>query len=85
MKIKADFIVDEVCVGDIANQCKKSIDNIGMIIRIRFNRVGYQMQQNFSPLLFNPSIILDFFPCILGLNKRGGKFVASGSMHNHTV
>ena len=55
--IESDFIVDEICVWNIANQCKKDIDNIDMIIQTRCNCIGWQMQPNFSPLLLNPSIV----------------------------
>ena len=41
--IESDFIVDEVCVWNVANQCKTGIDNISMIIRTRCNIVGCQM------------------------------------------
>ena len=58
---ESDFIVDEVCVRNIANQCKKAIENAGMIIRTRCNCVGCQMQPDFLPLLFNPSINCRFY------------------------
>ena len=41
--IESDFTVDEVCVWNVANQCKKVIDNIGIIIRTRYNCAGCQM------------------------------------------
>ena len=56
--IESDFIVDEVCVWSNANQCKKTIDNIGVIIRTLCNCVGGQMQPDFLPPLFNPSIVM---------------------------
>ena len=55
--IESDFTVDEVCVWNVANQCKKAIDNIDIIIRTRYNCAGCQMHPGFLPLLFNVTIV----------------------------
>ena len=54
--IESYFAVDEVCVWNVTNQCKKAIDNIGIIIRTQYNCAGYRVHPDFLPLLFNLTI-----------------------------
>ena len=64
--IESDFTVDEVCVWNVVNQCKKAIDNIGIIIRTRYNCAGCQMHPDFLPLLFNLTIVtrlIEYYIC----------------------
>ena len=55
--IESYFAVDEVCVWNVTNQCKKAIDNIGIIIRTQYNCAGYRVHPDFLPLLFNLTIV----------------------------